>query len=154
MALFESRKSYVPSFLPSRTTMFLTGLAIGILYAPRTGRATRSLIAQKYERSITQVSRWFEDLAKMARYQSNRLQGTAYEMKEAMTQNGEVGDDVLPQRIKSELGRFFNVTDLEITAREGVVTLRGTLGNDQEKQNMVEMAKKIRGVRDVVSMLY
>jgi len=63
-------------------------------------------------------------------------------------------DEALPQRVKSELGRFFNVSDLDITNREGVITLRGGVPNEQERQNMIDMAKKIKGVREVVNMLY
>ena len=147
----EGRKT----FLPSRTTMLLTGLTIGILFAPRTGRGTRALIVQKYRHWINQISRGLDTIAKKVRYESNRIQGVAHEMKETLLQKEDEGkDEALPQRVKSELGRFFNVSDLDITNREGVITLRGGVPNEQERQNMIDMAKKIKGVREVVNMLY
>jgi osmotically-inducible protein OsmY len=94
-------------------------------------------------------------MARLFQDQSNRLQGVAYEMQEGFKPADDYIDDAtLPQRIKSELGRFFNVSDLEINCRDGIVTLRGGIGNDQEKQNMIELAKRVKGVREVVSMLY
>lgn len=151
----ERNGTFFPSLLPSRTTLFLTGLAIGVLFAPRSGRTTRSLIAQTYRHWMNETGRWFDRMARLAQYQSNRLQGASYEMKETFKPTEEfVDDEVLPQRIKSELGRFFNVSDLDVSCRDGIVTLRGGIGNEQERQNMIELAKRVRGVREIVSMLY
>jgi gas vesicle protein len=155
MARVTERKRILPSILPSRTTLFFTGLAVGVLFAPRSGRVTRSLIVQKYQYWMSQVGDLFDRMARLFQDQSNRLQGVAYEMQEGFKPADDYIDDAtLPQRIKSELGRFFNVSDLEINCRDGIVTLRGGIGNDQEKQNMIELAKRVKGVREVVSMLY
>jgi gas vesicle protein len=148
------KRMFLPSFLPSRTTMLLTGLAIGILFAPRSGQTTRSLIIRKYLHWINQIGGLFEGMARWARYQSGRWQGAVHETKEAIAQNEKgLNDQALPQRIKSELGRFFNVSDIDVSSRGGIVTLRGGVANDQERQNIIEMTKKIEGVRDVVNML-
>jgi osmotically-inducible protein OsmY len=156
MARVRERKGmFLPSFLPSRTAFLLTGLAAGVLFAPRSGRATRSIIIQKYQYWMSQIAEKFDRMARLFQNQSNRLQGMAYEMQEAYQPTEDFIDDaVLPQRIKSELGRFFNVSDLDISCRDGIVTLRGGIGNDQEKQNMIELAKRVKGVREIVSMLY
>jgi osmotically-inducible protein OsmY len=135
--------------------MLLVGLTLGLLFAPRTGRGTRAWIVQKYQHSVNALSRWFEFFAKKVRYQSNRLQGISYELKNVMTQNeGETSDEILPQRVKSELGRFFNVSEIEINSQSGIVTLRGEIGNQQEKQNILDTTRKIKGVREIVDMLY
>lgn len=153
--LIERKGTYVPSLLPSRTTILLAGLAVGVLFAPRSGRVTRSLIVQKYQYWMSQTGDLFDRMARLFQDQSNRLQGVAYEMQEAFRPTDDFTDDpALPQRIKSELGRFFNVSDLEVSCRDGIVTLRGGIGNEQEKQNMIELAKRVKGVREVVSMLY
>ncbi len=151
----ERKELFLPSLLPSRATLLLTGLAVGILFAPRSGRTTRSLIIQKYQHWMDELGRWFDRMGRLAQFQSARLQGVVYEMKEPVMNADEFpDDDVLPQRIKSELGRFFNVSDLEINCRGGIVRLRGGIGNDQEKQNMIELTKRVKGVREVVSMLH
>ena len=149
------RNLFLPSFLPSRTTLFLTGLAVGVLFAPRSGRTTRALIVQKYQHWMNETGRWFDRMARLAQYQGSRFQSATEEVRERL-QGGEmsVGDEELPQRIKSELGRFFNVSDLNVSCRDGIVTLHGGIGNDQEKQNMIELARRVKGVREVVSMLY
>lgn len=155
MARVPERRIFLPSLLPSRTTLLLTGLAVGILFAPKSGRTTRALIVQKYRRWMNEIGRWFDRMARLAQYQGSRFQAVADEAKERpRTAEVFVGDEELPQRIKSELGRFFNVSDLNVSCRDGIVTLQGGIGNDQEKQNMIELAKRVKGVREVVSMLY
>lgn len=155
MARVTERRIFLPSLLPSRTTLLLTGLAVGILFAPQSGRTTRARIVQKYQRWMNEIGRWFDRMARLAQYQGSRFQSVAQEGKERLkTSEAFVDDEELPQRIKSELGRFFNISDLNVSCRDGIVTLHGGVGNDQEKQNMVELAKRVKGVRDVVSMLY
>lgn len=154
MSRVTERNLFLPSFLPSRNTLFLTGLAVGILFAPRSGRTTRALIIQKYQHWMNETGRWFDRMARLAQYQGSRFQSVTEEVKERFQRDASVADEELPQRIKSELGRFFNVSDLNISCRDGIVTLHGGIGNDQERQNMIELAKRVKGVREVVSMLY
>lgn len=147
------RRSIVPSVLPSRTTMLLAGLTLGILFAPRTGRSTRTLIAQRYRDWIDRISVWLENLAKKTRQQSTRVQGVVYQMRErAVPEEMIVSDEILTQRVRSELGRFFNTALIDIVAQDGTVTLRGSIPSDQEKQDIIDMARRVRGVRDVINL--
>lgn len=148
-----ARRSFFPSVLPSRTTMLLAGLTLGILFAPRTGRSTRGLIAQKYRDWMDQFSIWFDDLAKKTRQQSNRVQRTVRELRDREPEEATVSDEILTQRVRSELGRFFNTTGIEISSQDGVTTLRGNIGNNQERQDIIEMTRRVRGVRDVINLL-
>ncbi len=151
---FGARRSFFPSVLPSRTTMLLAGLTLGILFAPRTGRSTRTLIAQKYQDWMNRLSLWLEGLAQKTRQQGHRAQGMVHEVRErALPEEAIVNDEILTQRVRGELGRFFNTAAIEITSQEGVTTLRGNIGNDQERQDIIEMARRVRGVRDVINFL-
>ncbi len=134
--------------------MLLAGLTLGILFAPRAGRSTRTYIAQKYHDWMDRLSMWFEDLAKMTRQQSKRFQGNVRELRErSMPEVADVNDEILTQRVRSELGRFFNTGAIEITSQDGVTTLRGNVANDREREDIIEMTRRVRGVRDVISLL-
>lgn len=151
---FGARRSFFPSVLPSRTTMLLAGLTLGILFAPRTGRSTRTLIAQRYQDWMNRLSVLFDNLARKTRQQSNRVQGTIRELRErTIPDETAVSDEILSQRVRSELGRFFNTAAIEIISQDGVTTLKGSVGNDQERQDIVEMTRRVRGVREVISLL-
>ncbi|TAK10016.1 MAG: BON domain-containing protein [Candidatus Manganitrophaceae bacterium] len=151
---FGARRSFFPSVLPSRTTMLLAGLTLGILFAPRTGRSSRALIAQRYQAWMNRLSVWFEDLARKTRQQSSRVQGTIRELREKTApEETTISDEILSQRVRSELGRFFNTAAIEIMSQDGVTTLKGAVGNNQERQDIVEMARRVRGVREVISLL-
>jgi gas vesicle protein len=153
MARAVARRSLFPSVLPSRTTMLLAGLTLGILFAPRSGRSTRTLIAERYHDWLNRLSLWFESLAKKTRQQSTRVQGVVYQMREKTAPDERiVSDEILTQRVRSELGRFFNTAVIEIAAQDGTVTLRGSIPSDQEKQDIVDMTRRVRGVRDVVNL--
>lgn len=150
--VFGSRRSFIPSILPSRTTMLLAGLTVGVLFAPRAGRNTRALITHKYQSWMGRISALLEQLAERTRGQS-RLQGVVYETRQrSLFEETMVTDEIVAQRVKGELGRFFNLAGVEVASQEGIVTLRGSIANEQERQSMVDMARKVRGVRDVVSV--
>jgi osmotically-inducible protein OsmY len=150
---FVGRRSFFPSMLPSRTTMLLAGLTLGILFAPRNGRSTRTLIVQRYRDWMDRVSLWLENLAKKTRQQSSRVQGVVYQMRErTVPEEMIVSDEILAQRVRSELGRFFNTAVIEIVTQNGTVTLRGSIPSDQEKQDIVDMARRVRGVREVINL--
>ncbi|MBI3803783.1 MAG: BON domain-containing protein [Nitrospirae bacterium] len=153
--VFGYRRSFFPSVFPSRTTMLLAGLTVGILFAPRTGRSTRALISQKYQYWMSTLSGLLEQLAEKTRTQS-RLQGVTFETRERSffeeaIESDDI-DDILEQRVKGELGRFFNLVSVEVSSQNGIITLRGSIPNEQERQSIVDMAKKVRGVRDVISV--
>lgn len=151
---FGAKRSFLPSVLPSRTTMLLAGLTVGILFAPRTGRSTRALIVQKYHDWMDRISLWLENLAKKTRHQSSRVQGAVYPMRErAIPEEMIINDEILTQRVRSELGRFFNTAIIEVATQNGTVTLRGSISSDQEKQDIVDMTRRVRGVRDVINLL-
>lgn len=153
MARAFGRRSIIPSVLPSRTTMLLAGLTLGILFAPRNGRSTRTLIAQRYHDWMDRISVWLESLAKKTRQQSTRVQGVVYQMRErGIPEEMIVSDEILAQRVRSELGRFFNTAIIDIATQEGTVTLRGSIPSDQEKQDIIDMARRVRGVRDVINL--
>ena len=64
-----------------------------------------------------------------------------------------VSDDSIYDYVKRKLANDQVVKGgaLEIDVKEGVVTLRGTVETDQQKQKAERLAKKVKGVKSVVN---
>ena len=62
-----------------------------------------------------------------------------------------VSDAWITSKVKSTLlfSSAVSGTDISVETRDGVVTLEGEVGNDAEKALAVELARDIRGVKDV-----
>ncbi len=66
-----------------------------------------------------------------------------------------VSDDHLVDKVRVKLASDPDVKGggLEVDAKAGVITLRGTVSTAKAKQKATKLAKKIRGVRDVDNQL-
>ena len=64
-----------------------------------------------------------------------------------------VDDDHLVDRVRLKLAGDPDVKGggLTVDAKNGVVTLSGTVGTDRAKQKATKLAKKVNGVKDVVN---
>jgi osmotically-inducible protein OsmY len=64
-----------------------------------------------------------------------------------------VSDDSIYDYVKRKLANDQVVKGgaLEIDVKQGVVTLRGTVETDQQKQKAERLAKKVKGVKSVVN---
>ena len=64
-----------------------------------------------------------------------------------------VSDDSIYDYVKRKLANDQVVKGgaLEIDVKEGVVTLRGTVETEQQKQRAEKLAKKVKGVKSVVN---
>ena len=72
------------------------------------------------------------------------LRGRLKERKE-----GVVDDDQLTERVRAELGhKVSSLSALEVTARDGVVTLAGRIPRE-ELPDALATARKVRGVEQV-----
>jgi osmotically-inducible protein OsmY len=84
----------------------------------------------------------------MGRDITNRAQGVMAETK-SLFRFEEVTDDVLIQRVRSRLGRLpVEIGGLEVTAHDGIVTLRGAIDAD-EVPKVVRAARFVRGAKAV-----
>ncbi len=119
------------------------GAALMYVFDPDRGKGRRALIRDK----VDSAAHKFGDAAeKMGRDIGNRAQGVVAETK-SLFRFEEVPDDVLVQRVRSRLGRLpVQIGALEVTAHDGIVTLRGEILAD-EVPRVMRAARFVRGVK-------
>jgi uncharacterized membrane protein len=131
----------------------LAGLAAGAgavaLFEPRGGARRRSSVVQKTIHG-SKATRNFGE--KAVRDLANRWRGLLASAR-ASVRSGEVGDEVLCERVRSRIGRLTShPSAIDVLARSGVVELRGPV-LDAEAEQVVEGTRRVRGVHDVVDRL-
>lgn len=68
---------------------------------------------------------------------------------------GTPSDDKLYDEVRMKLTHDTTVRGgaLEVTVKESVVTLRGKVRQEKQKQKAEKVARKVKGVKDVVNQL-
>ncbi len=136
----------------SRTGALLAGLGLGaaLMYVldPTRGARRRALLRDQANSALRTGRREFhrraEDLKHRAEGAVAELRGRLKERKE-----GVVDDDQLTERVRAELGhKVSSLSALEVTARDGVVTLAGRIPRE-ELPDALATARKVRGVEQV-----
>jgi hyperosmotically inducible protein len=130
------------------------GAALGILLAPNAGKRTRAVLKDKLGRGPAAASGLGEDVARRVQKISNRAAGLAHEISHKHTGQGDDGaDDVtIADRVRTELGRLEKEHGLErinVDSFDGVVTLRGPVGEQSVADALVAAASGVLGVREV-----
>jgi len=123
---------------------------VGLMYFldPTTGKRRRALARDQLVRrghAVGQVcGSWSHDFA-------NRAQGAAARLRRWRRPEQIPDDDVLLARVRARLGRFMeHPRAIEVTAREGCVTLRGTLAaSESEIGRLIKAVRRVPGVVDV-----
>jgi osmotically-inducible protein OsmY len=83
---------------------------------------------------------------------TNRAIGALTTLRGALTRQ-HVSDDVLVERVRSRLGHVSpHVGELEVTARQGVVTLSGSMPR-VEREPLVLATAGVAGVKEVIEEL-
>ncbi|NNJ25815.1 SRPBCC family protein [Alienimonas chondri] len=135
------------------TRGLLKGLALGAgamyLFDPQYGSTRRSKIKDQFVRAGSDYGTLWE---KGSKDLANRLKGQAFEAKGLLT--GEVADDAtVENRVRSAAGHVLtDAGGLRVEARDGVVTLGGTV-RPGEPDLLVPAVEKVRGVRSVEALL-
>jgi hyperosmotically inducible protein len=67
----------------------------------------------------------------------------------------QVSDDVLTDSVRRKLAndQIVKGGGLEVIVKEGVVTMRGSVEYDKQKQRAAKVAKKVSGVKSVINEL-
>jgi len=67
----------------------------------------------------------------------------------------QVSDDVLTDSVRRKLANDQIVKGgaIEVIVKEGVVTMRGSVEYDKQKQRAAKVAKKVSGVKSVINEL-
>jgi uncharacterized membrane protein len=129
---------------PSFVRGVLLGSALMYLFDPARGRARRARLRDVVDHARAKERRF---LSRAARDAQHRVHGLVDRVRSEG--RGPVPDEVLEARIRSRLGRAAShVGAVEVTARDGEVTLRGpTLMS--EANAIVRCVRSVPGVREV-----
>ena len=140
--------------MTSRDSLLLLGgaaLGAGVMYMldPDRGTRRRALCRDQLMSAGNKTGMY---AGKLSRDLRNRAQGLVAETR-ARFRHEEVSDDVLVSRVKAELGRHaVHHRALEITAKDGRVTLRGP-ALSAEADELISAVSSVRGVAGVDNQL-
>ena len=125
------------------------GAALMYVFDPDRGKRRRALLRDKVEAAGNEIS---DKAEKMGRDLKNRAYGVVAETK-SIFQHDEVTDDLLVDRVRSRLGRIpVHIGAFDITAKDGVVTLRGQILAD-ELPKVLRAARFVRGIKGIDNQL-
>lgn len=122
------------------------GVAVGWLTAPRRGSFFRARLSQKAARWSRAALRY---VGKRRRDLRNRWQGATAEARKVVQPGVTPDDATLAARVRSQLGRRFALGQVEVTAKEGVVTLSGQAAGARERERIIAAVRRVEGVRAV-----
>jgi osmotically-inducible protein OsmY len=135
-----------------QTGALLAGLGLGaaLMYMldPRRGARRRALVRDRASSTLRTGRREFRRRAEDLKH---RAEGAVAELKGHLRErkNGTVDDDQLTERVRAELGHKVNhASALEVTARDGIVTLGGQIPRE-ELPAALATVRKVRGVEQV-----
>jgi osmotically-inducible protein OsmY len=129
------------------------GALIGVLLAPNKGRRTRAALKDKLAGGASDLG---EAAARKVQHISERASGAVHDLKARGAGEGEdAGDDVtIADRVRSAIGHLekdhgWNIARINIDSSDGVVTLRGPVADSAVADELVAVAEKVLGVREV-----
>jgi len=133
-----------------RTAAFLSaaGIGAGLMYLadPAVGKRRRALTRDAVVHGA-RVLRRAIDIA--ARDTANRVKGIV-ETARGLFEQEQVSDDVLTDRVRTEIGRVSSHPNVEAIVEEGVVTLLGPVVA-YEQPAILKAVNSVRGVQGVVN---
>jgi uncharacterized membrane protein len=130
-------------------TSILAGVGLMYLFDPERGRRRRALLRDKLAGGLDAA----KDAAGVTgRDLRNRARGVAARAR-ALTDREPVSDELLSERVRSQLGRVVaHPGAIEVTVTRGVVTLTGPV-LAREVNDLLSSVSKVRGVEDVENRL-
>jgi osmotically-inducible protein OsmY len=117
---------------------------IAYLFDPERGKGRRVRLSDQTRSRFRKVQ---AATRQKIEYQSNRLKGLAHELK-SDSPPADQGDDLIRQKIKSEVIGPAQLADIEIDVRHGVVTISGDL-EDSQYHRLARDIAKVPGVESV-----
>ena len=117
---------------------------IAYLFDPEHGKGRRAKLRDQAKSSVRQM----QDAARrQVEFQSNRVMGMAHEMM-SDDASSEPDDDLILQKVKSEVIGPAQLASVEVDVRNGVVTISGDV-DDADYRHLATEIKKISGVQSV-----
>jgi len=154
-----SRRSQPPKVDNKSRLIFLGigaafGAIAGLLFAPRTGRATRSYILQKGQRYLRVTTR---QANRTLRYTSHMVTGKARALyyRVAQKTDYDLTPETIEHRVETRLGEdpvIGRLPRLNVNAEPGgVVYLRGSVPRENLRHRAELIASRVRGVTEVIN---
>jgi osmotically-inducible protein OsmY len=137
--------------------LFGAGLVVGFLTAPKTGRGARSWLRQNFDHRAHQVREIGTILRRRASYEEGRLTGAMHRIRQLRAVPDEskyVDDDLITQRVRTELGEnrlTSAIPRINVDTADRIVTLRGVVHADRDKQNLERVCAMVEDVEGVVN---
>lgn len=128
------------------------GVGFGLMYLLDPGRGARR--RARVRDAAVNAMHTATDMADTTRRDvTNRVAGTAAELRGRFTRASDVDDRTLVERVRSKLGRVVSHPHaVSVSAANGVITLSGPI-LQREVRRLLRTAETVRGVRDVVNQL-
>jgi uncharacterized membrane protein len=127
------------------------GVGAGLMYLldPDRGRRRRALARDKLVHTGHRVA---GSVGTTSRDIKHRARGLLARVRPGRA-GGRAPDDVVVQRVRSEIGRVVShPSAITVSAHDGVVTLTGPILT-KETNRLLRRARRVRGVRDLVNRL-
>lgn len=137
----------------SSSMTILTGAAVGagLMYFldPEGGARRRALVRDRAASALHDTS---DAIGKTGRDLANRARGAMAEVGSKIKHEA-TPDDRLVERVRSRMGRYVShPRAIEVTAREGAVTLRGPV-LAQEVEPLLSGIQSVRGIKGIENQL-
>lgn len=117
---------------------------VAYLFDPERGKGRRARLNDQTRSRIRKV----QDAARQQiKFQSNRLKGLAHDLK-ADSSSVDLDDDLVRQKIRSEVLGPAQLPNVEIDVRDGIVTISGDL-EDSQYHRLARDITKVAGVESV-----
>ncbi len=131
----------------------LVGAGTGILSHPRTGPAARALVTQKGGKAVRTAG---QQGASVARTLTSQAKGKASAVRAKVgSTDADMEPETITDRVRTEIGENESLRHLPRinvnTEPGGVVYLRGVLPGEKERELAEKIARKQRGVSEVVN---
>lgn len=172
-ALHDRAAQYVPDYIPEVkivdrkadfTTKLLwlgigvfTGVALGILLAPASGRRSRAAVRDKLAQAGHEAGDLGSAAKKKAGDLTQRAAGLAHDLKDRVHPTVDAVDDAtIESRVRTTLGHnaaLSNLGRFNVDVVDGAVTLRGPMVDEAMRASVESAVRAIAGVRDVTTAL-
>lgn len=136
--------------------LFAAGVAVGILTAPKTGRGARAWLGRKADHTRKTVMNMTDRMRSEAKYQEGKMTGRIHRMEQLalVPDEGYVDDELITQRVRTKIGenpRTGHIPRINIDTADRIMTLRGRVQAESEKQALEDIAMADQDVQEVVN---
>jgi|SRR5687767_12459906 osmotically-inducible protein OsmY len=131
----------------------LVGAAAAYLFDPLSGGGRRARLRDRTS-AILRRARWRGE--KLQRHAGNVIQGKMHKIRDLGEADRPMDDATIAQRVRSEvLGRpDFRADDIIVDVENGLARLRGQMEHPGRIEVIVDLTKKIPGVRAVETFIH